>query len=343
MQSNTVYNRFSETAFDQLMQKRIHKILLICSSYDAFMLEEDGRIDEQLFNEYVSLNLRYPPHFIQVSSAGEAFKVLKEEKIDLIITMLSVGEMDPFSLSRKIKETYSKIPIVVLTPFSREVSMQLEREDTSAIDYVFCWLGNANLLLAIIKLIEDGMNADHDIHEIGVQSILLVEDSVRFYSSYLPLIYKIVFRQSKKFMQEGLNEHQKMMRMRGRPKILLARTYEEAEAFYNKYRSNLLGIISDVSFKHEGTKERGAGINLAKRVKEDNPYMPFMLQSSDSGIAEVAKELKVGFIHKQSKFLLQELKDFLNTYLAFGDFVFINPKTGEEITRVSNLRELQNK
>ncbi|WP_016775635.1 PEP/pyruvate-binding domain-containing protein [Anaerophaga thermohalophila] len=343
MEFNTVHNRFSETAFDQLMQKRIHKVLLICSSYDAFMLEEDGRIDEQLFNEYVSLSLRYPPHFIQVSSAGEAFKVLKEEKIDLIITMLSVGEMDPFSLSRKIKETYPRIPIVVLTPFSREVSMQLEREDTSAIDYVFCWLGNANLLLAIIKLIEDGMNADHDIHKIGVQSILLVEDSVRFYSSYLPLIYKIVFRQSKKFMQEGLNEHQKMMRMRGRPKILLARTYEEAEAYYNKYRSNLLGIISDVSFKHEGTKEQGAGINLAKRVKEDNPYMPFMLQSSDSRIAEVAKELKVGFIHKQSKFLLQELKDFLNTYLAFGDFVFINPKTGEEIARVSNLRELQNK
>ena len=343
MESNNVYHSFSETAFDQLMQKRIHKVLLICSSYDAFMLEEDGRIDEQLFNEYVSLSLRYPPHFIQVSSAGEAFKVLEEEQIDLIITMLSVGEMDPFSLSRRIKELCPHIPIVVLTPFSREVSMQLEREDTSAIDYVFCWLGNANLLLAIIKLIEDRMNADYDICEVGVQSILLVEDSVRFYSSYLPVIYKIVFRQSQKFMQEGLNEHQKMMRMRGRPKILLARTYEEAQDYYSKYRNNLLGIISDVSFKHDGAKEHGAGISLAKRIKKDNPYLPIMLQSSDVKIGDVAKELKVGFIHKQSKFLLQELKDFLNSYLAFGDFIFIDPHTGNEVARVSNLKELQAK
>ena len=343
MELNLTHSRFSETAFDQLMQRRIHKVLLICSSYDAFMLEEDGRIDEQLFNEYVSLSLRYPPHFIQVSSAEEAFSVLEEEQIDLVITMLSVGGMDPFSLSRKIKESFSWVPIVVLTPFSREVSLQLSREDTSAIDYVFCWLGNSNLLLAIIKLIEDGMNAAHDIGEVGVQSILLVEDSVRFYSSYLPLIYKIVFKQSKKFMQEGLNEHQMMMRMRGRPKILLARTYEEAEAFYDKYRNNLLGVISDVSFKHEGQKEVGAGIKLAQKVKKDNPFMPFMLQSSDAKVADVAKEIKVGFIHKHSKFLLQELKEFLNTYLAFGDFVFIDPKTGNELSRVSNLRELQSK
>jgi CheY-like chemotaxis protein len=341
MDKNITYSYFSETAFDELMQKRIHKVLLICSSYDAFMLEEDGRIDEQLFNEYVSLSLRYPPQFIQVSSDEEAFDVLQKENVDLIITMLSVGGMDPFSLSRKIKADFPAIPIVVLTPFSREVSMQLSREDTSAIDYVFCWLGNANLLLAIIKLIEDGMNAEHDITEVGVQSILLVEDSVRFYSSYLPLIYKIVFRQSKKFMQEGLNEHQKMMRMRGRPKILLARTYEEAEIFYNKYQKNLLGIISDVSFKHKGEKKHGAGIDLARRVKSDNPYMPFMLQSSDSQIEEAARDLKVGFIQKHSKFLLQELKEFLNTYLAFGDFVFIQPQTGEELARVSNLKELQ--
>jgi CheY-like chemotaxis protein len=343
MELNLTHNRFSETAFDQLMQRRIHKVLLICSSYDAFMLEEDGRIDEQLFNEYVSLSLRYPPHFIQVSSAEEAFAVLEEEQIDLVITMLSVGGMDPFSLSRKIKESFPLVPIVVLTPFSREVSLQLSREDTSAIDYVFCWLGNSNLLLAIIKLIEDGMNAEQDIGDVGVQSILLVEDSVRFYSSYLPLIYKIVFKQSKKFMQEGLNEHQMMMRMRGRPKILLARTYEEAEAFYDKYRSNLLGVISDVSFKHEGEKEVGAGVKFAQKVKKDNPYIPFMLQSSDAKIADVAKEIKVGFINKHSKFLLKELKDFLNTYLAFGDFVFIDPKSGKELARVSNLRELQNK
>ncbi|ASB51131.1 PEP/pyruvate-binding domain-containing protein [Alkalitalea saponilacus] len=338
-----VQNQFEDTAFDQLMQKRIHRVLLICSSYDAFMLEEDGRIDEQIFNEYVSLSLRHPPQFIHVASAEEAFETLQTTKIDLVITMLSVGGMDPFSLSKKIKDSYSNIPIVVLTPFSREVSLYLSKEDTSAIDYVFCWLGNTDLLLAIIKLIEDNMNAPYDVPEIGVQTILLVEDSVRFYSSYLPLIYKILFKQSRKFMTEGLNAHQKMMRMRGRPKILLARTFEEAASIYKKYNKNMLGIISDVSFKHDGVKDSEAGVALAKLVKKENPYMPFLLQSSDQSITQTAKEVKVGFIHKHSKFLLQELKDFLNNYLAFGDFIFINPATGEEVNRVSDLRELQDK
>lgn len=330
-----------ETAFDQLMQKRIHKVLLICSSYDAFMLEEDGRIDEQIFNEYVSLNLRHPPQFIQAYSAEEAFEVLQSTQIDLVISMLNVGGMDPFSLSKKIKANYAEIPIVVLTPFSREVTLKLSNEDTSSIDYVFCWLGNTDLLLAIIKLIEDRMNAPHDVTEVGVQCIILVEDSVRFYSSYLPIIYKIVFKQSRKFMTEGLNAHQQMMRMRGRPKILLARNYEEALDLYTTYQSNTLGIISDVSFKHHGKKDSQAGIALAKKVKEDNPYLPFLLQSSNAQMINIAKDLRVGFIHKQSKLLLQELKDFINNYLAFGDFVFVNPDSGEEVARVSDLKELQ--
>lgn len=334
-------NHFEETAFDQLMQKRIHKVLLICSSYDAFMLEEDGRIDEQIFNEYVSLNLRHPPQFIQVVSAEAAFDVMKNHQIDLVITMLSVGGMDPFSLSKKIKNNYGHVPIVVLTPFSREVSLQLSMEDTSAVDYVFCWLGNTDLLLAIIKVIEDGMNAPYDVNEVGVQCILLVEDSVRFYSSYLPLIYKILFKQSRKFMTEGLNEHQQMMRMRGRPKILLARTYEEAIGLYKKYKKNILGVISDVAFDRKGIKDFEAGIRLARNVKKDNPYMPFLLQSSDKKNQYMAKDIRVGFIHKHSKFLLQELRDFLNNYLAFGDFVFINPKSGEEVARVSSLKEFQ--
>ena len=330
-----------ETAFDQLMQKRIHKILLICSSYDAFMLEEDGRIDEQIFNEYVSLNLRHPPQFIQVFSAEEAFQVMESTSIDLVISMLSIGGMDPFSLSKKIKANYPNVPIVVLTPFSREVSLKLSNEDTSSIDYVFCWLGNTDLLLAVIKLIEDRMNAPHDVMQVGVQCIILVEDSVRFYSSYLPIIYKIIFKQSRKFMTEGLNAHQQMMRMRGRPKILLARNYEEALDLYTTYHSNTLGIISDVSFKHHGIKDAQAGIMLAKKVKEDNPFLPFLLQSSDAEMVTIAKDLRVGFIHKHSKLLLQELKDFINNYLAFGDFIFVSPNTGEEVARVSDLKELQ--
>ncbi len=330
-----------ETAFDQLMQKRIHKVLLICSSYDAFMLEEDGRIDEQIFNEYVSLNLRHPPQFIQVASAEDAFDVLKTTSIDLIISMLSIGGMDPFSLSKKIKANYSNIPIVVLTPFSREVTLKLSNEDTSAIDYVFCWLGNTDLLLAIIKLIEDRMNAPHDVSVVGVQCIILVEDSVRFYSSYLPVFYKLVFKQSQKFMIEGLNAHQQMLRMRGRPKIFLARNYEEALNLYSTYKKNTLGIISDISFYRGGVKDSHAGLAFAKKVKEDNPYLPFLLQSSDSKMEGMAKDLRVGFINKHSKLLLQELKEFINNYLAFGDFIFVNPETGQEVARVSDLKDLQ--
>jgi CheY-like chemotaxis protein len=334
---------FVETNFKQLMQKRIQSVLLISSSYDAFMLEEDGRIEEQIFNEYVSLNLRYPPKFIQVTTAEEALHILETESIDLIISMLNIGGMDPFRLSKTIRNTYADIPIVVLTPFSREVSLKLSNEDTSAIDYVFCWLGNADIMLAIIKLIEDEMNADSDILQVGVQCIILVEDSVRFYSSYLPIIYKIVFVQSKKFMSEGLNEHQKMLRMRGRPKILLARNYEEALGMYQRYKSNLLGVISDVSFNREGIKDVKAGIKLAEKVKQDDIYMPFLLQSSDSKMNDIAKQIRVGFLYKYSKTLLRELKLFLKTNLAFGDFVFINPDTQEEVGRVSSLKELQDK
>lgn len=334
---------FVETNFKQLMQKRIQSVLLISSSYDAFMLEEDGRIEEQIFNEYVSLNLRYPPKFIQVTTAEEALHILETQSIDLIISMLNIGGMDPFRLSKTIRNTYADIPIVVLTPFSREVSLKLSNEDTSAIDYVFCWLGNADIMLAIIKLIEDEMNADSDILQVGVQCIILVEDSVRFYSSYLPIIYKIVFVQSKKFMSEGLNEHQKMLRMRGRPKILLARNYEEALGMYQRYKSNLLGVISDVSFNREGKKDVKAGIKLAEQVKQDDIYMPFLLQSSDNKMNEVAKQIRVGFLYKYSKTLLRELKSFLKTNLAFGDFVFINPDTQEEVGRVSSLKELQDK
>jgi len=335
------HDYFVSTAFDKLMQKRVNKVLLICSSYDAFILEEDGRIDEQIFNEYAALNLRYAPQIIRVSTAETAFEILENEEIDLLITMLSIGGMDPFSLSKKVKEKYPQIPIVALTPFVREVTSKLSREDTSAIDYVFCRSGNSDLLLAIIKLIEDKMNAPFDINEIGVQTILLVEDSVRFYSSYLPLIYKIVISQSRDSMTEGLNPHQQVMRMRGRPKILLARTYEEAEILYDTYKNNILGIISDVSYSRNNEKDMIAGIKLAEKVKEDNPYLPFLLQSAYQQHEISAQKLQVDFINKNSKTLLNDIKCYLTTNLAFGDFIFKNPETNEDVARAANLKELQ--
>ncbi len=334
---------FIETAFDKLMQKRIYRVLLICSHYDAFMLEEDGRIDEQIFNEYVSLSLRYPPSFVQVHSAREALKVINEEKIDLIITMLNIGDVDTFELAKLIKKRMPATPLVVLTHFSKEVSVRLEKEDLSGIDYIFSWLGNADLLLAIIKLIEDKMNADYDILEVGVQSIILVEDSVRYYSMVLPQLYKIVMRQARSFMQEALNEHRRVLRMRGRPKILLAKSYDEALTLYNRYKPNILGIISDVSFKVNQKRDSmvKAGLMLCKEVRDEDQHIPFLLQSSDISNKVLADELGVGFVNKYSKTYSHELRDYIIANFGFGDFVFIDPSTGKEVSRAKDLPALQ--
>lgn len=334
---------FSDTSFQKLMRRRIYNILLISSNYDAFMLEDDGRIDEQIFQEYVSLSLRYPPQFILASSEQSAFKILKEEKIDLIISMLSSEETDTFSIAENIKQKYPEIPIVVLTPFSREVTLKLSTNTRTAIDYIFCWLGNADLLLAVIKLIEDKMNCEHDVKEVGVQTILLVEDSIRFYSSYLPNIYKIIFKQSLEFMTEGLNEHQRMLRMRGRPKILLATDYEEALMLYEKYKRNLLGIITDMSYPRNGEVDKYAGVRLCEKVKRDDEFMPILLQSSEAEGEELSARLGVGFINKNSKTISVELRHFIREYFAFGDFVFVDPETGAELDRAQDLKAIQEK
>jgi len=334
---------FNDTSFSNLMMKRIYHVLLISSAYDAFFMEEDGRIDEQIFNEYVSLNLRYPPQFIMASSEKEAIEKLSGGDIDLVITMLSAEEQDTFVLAEKIKKKHTDIPIVVLTPFSREVSIKVNQEELSTIDYIFSWLGDAELLLAVIKLIEDKMNVEHDVKTIGVQTIILVENSIRFYSSYLPNIYKIIFKQSKAFMTEGLNDHKKMMRMRGRPKILLATNYEEAIELYEKYKNNLLGIISDISYNREGVKDNKAGIRLCEKIKSDNKFMPILLQSSDVKNEKLAKELKVGFLNKNSKTLSHELRSFIRKYFSFGDFVFTYSDNSKEVARAGDLKALQEK
>lgn len=334
---------FSDTSFNLLMQKRIHKVLIICSNYDNYMLEEDGRIDEQIFNEYVSLNLRYPPSFVQTDSETDAMKILEEEQIDLVISMLNFREKDVFAIARKIKAKYAATPIVALTYFSREVSLRLQREDLSAVDYVFCWLGDASLLLAIIKLLEDRMNADHDIDVVGVQTIILVEDSIRYISTYLPNLYKIVLAQSRDFQQEALNPHQKMLKMRGRPKILLATNYEDAISMYKKYKYNVLGVISDISYKKDDIHKDDAGIDLCKIIKSDDPNMPFLLQSSNVESKKIADELEAGFLNKYSKNLSIELRNFIIQNLAFGPFVFKNPDTMETIGIATDLQSFQQK
>jgi len=335
---------FGDTSFSLLMQKRIRRVLVICSSYDFFMIEEDGRIDEQIFNEYVSLSLRYPPVFIHAESAKKAFNILEKGQIDLIIEMLSIGDVNTFELAKQLKAKYSNIPIVVLTHFSREVSMKLENEDLTAIDHVFCWLGNADLLLAIIKLIEDKMNAEFDIGDVGVQCILLVEDSIRFISSYLPNLYKIILQQSSEYMKDALNEHQQMLRRRGRPKILHAKSYDEAIDIFKKYKSYILGIISDVSYKYTADKRdirTKAGLELCRIVKAEDPNIPFLLQSSDGSNEKDAKEMGAGFLNKYSKNLSIELRDYVLNNFGFGDFIFRDPKTLEKKYVASDLKTLQ--
>ncbi|MDE5967982.1 MAG: phosphoenolpyruvate synthase, partial [Muribaculaceae bacterium] len=266
-----------DTAFQNLMQRRIFNVLLIASPYDAFMMEEDGRVEEQLYFEYVALNLSSPPRVTRVSHISEALAALNDKHFDLIIAMPGVDISETFTGAREIKALHPDIPIVVLTPFSKEVSRRLSNEDFSGIDYVFSWLGNVDLLLAIIKLLEDRMNADNDILDVGVQMILLVEDSVRFYSSILPHLYKFLLKQSLVFSTEALNEHEQMLRMRGRPKVMLARTYEEAIELYNKYGEKILGVISDVSFMKDGVKTKDAGLQLARYFRSRDPYLPIII------------------------------------------------------------------
>ncbi|MCP4180631.1 MAG: phosphoenolpyruvate synthase [bacterium] len=334
---------FNEISYMDIMQKRIINVLLICSNYDAFMLEEDGRINEKIFLEYTSYNLRYPPRFTHACSSEEAFKLLEKTTFDLVITMLNVGETDAFEMASKVKAKYSDIPIVLLAHFSREVSLKLANEDLSAVDHVFCWLGNTSLLLAIIKLLEDEMNAESDVKEKGVQAILLIEDSVRYYSSYLPTIYQAIFEQSLELMSEGLNEHQKTTRMRARPKILLAKNFEEAIKLYRKYRENLLGVISDIAYDREGKKDKKAGIQLACLIRKTRNQMPILLQSSDKWGYDIFSAMGISFINKYSKTLLIELKSYIRENYGFGDFVFKSPDTNQEIDRAASLHSLQHR
>ena len=329
-----------DTAFQDLMQKRIFNVLLVASPYDAFMMEEDGRIEEQLYFEYVALNLSSPPRVTQVSTVEEATRKIKEKHFGLVIMMPGMEISETFSGARLIKEIQPTVPIVVLTPFSKEVSRRLQNEDFSAIDYVFSWLGNVDLLLAIIKLLEDRLNADKDINEVGVQMIMLVEDSVRFYSSVLPHIYKCLLKQSFESSTEALNEHEQMLRMRGRPKVMLARDYEEAMELYDRYGSNILGVISDVSFKRMGEKDPEAGLRFAKFLRSDNPYLPIIIESSEANNAEAARSINCVFLDKLSKKLPVDLANAISEQFGFGDFVMTDPATGHEI-RISSLKDLQ--
>ena len=361
------WNKFylKDVSFVNLMMRRIYNVLIVANPYDAFMLEDDGRIEEKIYNEYMELGLRYPPTFTQVSTTEEAAQVLRSTVIDLVICMPGNADNDAFDVARDIKGKFPSIHCVVLTPFSHGITKRMENEDLSIFDYVFCWLGNTNLILSIIKLIEDKMNLEHDIREAGVQMILLVEDSIRFYSSILPNLYNYILEQSKNFSQEALNRHAATMRMRGRPKVVLARTYEEAQKLYDKYSDNTLGVISDARFPlksaakafgnevmpEEKPKHRtdtfgrekcpDAGLQLFRYIRKNDPFVPLIIESSESENRAKAEAEGFRFVDKNSKKMSVDLRRLMEEHMGFGDFIFRDPKTHEEIMRIHSLKELQ--
>ena len=346
------FNNFflKDVSFVNLMTKRIFNVLIVANPYDAFMLEDDGRIDEKVFDEYSELGMRYPPTFTQVSTTEEANEVLKTTDIDLVICMPGNADNDAFAVARDVKQMAPQVPCVVLTPFSHGITKRIEHEDMSIFDYVFCWLGNTNLILSIIKLIEDKMNIEHDIKEAGVQMIMLVEDNIRFYSSVLPNLYNYILAQSKNFSTEALNPHAAAQRKRGRPKVVLATNYEEAMQWYEQYHDNVLGVISDTRFpmqtvpgrlSHVEEGDAEAGLKLLREIRRRDEYVPLILQSSE--IVNKAKAEAEGFrfVDKNSKKMNVDLRHLIEEHMGFGDFVFRDPTTKEEVARVSTLKELQ--
>ena len=321
------------------MQRRIFNVLIIANPYDAFMLEDDGRVDEKIFSEYMQLGLRYPPSFTQVCTIEEADEALGGTQYDLVICMPGNADNDAFDVARAVKQMSPMTPCVVLTPFSHGISRRMQNLNLSIFDYVFCWLGNTDLILSIIKLIEDKMNIDNDTKEAGVKCVLLVEDSIRFYSSILPHLYKFILTQSLNFATEALNSQAEMLRMRGRPKVLLARTYEEAWQLYEKYKDNMLGMVSDSRFKKDGEENPVAGVELLRKVREADEYLPLIMQSSEKNLDIDVRGVR--FIDKNSKKFNVDLRHIMEEHFGFGDFLFRNPDTNEVVCRVRNLKELQ--
>jgi len=325
--------------FSNLMPWRVRRILLVSSLYDSFTFQEDGNLGEMLFTEYQELNLSSAPNITRVSTAEEAVEAVRDTSPDLVITMPRVGEMDVFEFGKAVKEAAPGLSVVLLAYDTRELALLKARGQAGSIDRIFVWLGDARVFLAIIKWTEDQMNMRHDAEVAGVKTIVLIEDSVRFYSSYLPMLYAEIMEQTQALMVEGVNRMQQLMRMRARPKILLATTYEEGRDLYEDCRDSLLGIIVDASFPREGRVDPSAGLEFIRMIKGHDPNTPVLMQSTDSTNAEAARAAGAAYIAKTSTTLLRELREFMRAHLGFGDFVFTDPE-GNEYARASDLRGL---
>ncbi len=331
------HGRFS--GFGHLMPHKVQEVLLVASMYDAFTLEEGGRLTELLLSEYRELNLSFPPHVTRASTGGEALELLEARRFDMIISMSRLGDMVATELASQIKADFPDLPIYSLSFNPRELAHIQDSEGAKHIDRFFLWSGDAHLLLAIIKFCEDSLNLAHDTRYGDVRCILLIEDSVRFYSLYLPLLYVEILEQTQSLMDDGINLTHRLLRLRARPKILLAHSFEEAWELYDQYKNFLLGVISDGRFPWKGVEREDAGVEFIRRVKYVDPNTPAVLQSSNQSLEETAHQVGAGFIQKNSPHLLAEIRSFMLANFGFGSFIFRLPD-GSELGRAANLKEL---
>ena len=327
--------------FQKLMRYKIREILLVSSIYDNYLFEEDGRLYELIREEYKSLNLSFAPELIHVTTGSEALEMLATEStFDMIITTMHIEDMHVVKFAQMVRQSGFNTPIILLAYDNRERKELTTSYDTSIFERIFIWNGEYHLIIAIVKYLEDRINVENDTKNTGVQSIILVEDNIKFYSSYLPLIYTEIFKQSQRLLQEGINLTHKFLRMRARPKILLCTTYEEAWSYYEKYQEYILGIILDINFKQHGVKDPEAGLKFARNVRAQHDDIPILLQSSDANFREKAYQIGASFVHKNSPRLLHDLRDFMLNNFGFGDFMFLDNQ-GKEVFRASNLSELE--
>ena len=326
--------------FHELMAKKVADILLVSSPYDAFIMEEEGRLAERIIHEYRGLNLSRPPMLSWVSSAREALDILAQKKFDLVITMPQVDETDAYELGRQIKTRFPDLPVFLMIQNTSRHLLDRQDTDRTFIDRTYVWFGNSDLLLALIKNLEDRLNVAYDTQRAWVRVIIIVEDSPIYYSSLLPLLYKEIVSQTQAVMEESLNDEHRILRMRARPKILVAQTYEEAIDLYQKYKPYLLSVFSDVRFPKSDKLDDEAGFKLLSKIRQDNPDLPLLNFSSEESNRAQAQNIPAVFLNKNSGTLHSEIRSFFMQYLGFGDFIFRLPD-GKKIDKASDLREME--
>ena len=326
--------------FYDLMAKRVSEILLVSSPYEAFIMEKDGRLAERIIHEYRGLNLSSPPRLTWVSTAREALSILPKKKFDLVIISTALGNMEPYAFSKKIKNKFPNLPIILLAHNSADILLNSEYSDRRTIDKVFVWRGNTDLFLAIIKSVEDRLNVAYDTRRAWVRIIIMVEDSPFYISSLLPILYKEIVLQTQLVMEESINEEHRLRRMRARPKILVAENFEEAVTLYRQFAPYLLSVLSDVRFHKNGKLDDEAGFSLVSMIKKEFFDLPLLIFSSEASNRERALKIPAVFLNKNSTSLHADIRSFFVRHLGFGDFIFRLPN-GKEVNRASNLRSME--